>query len=84
MGDHAPHFALAGVNNQLGLDMLDVEEPDSLGAPGSAGPGERSPLGARRRGGIRALGTAARLRTQADKMSQTPKLRISLDMLFPD
>ncbi len=60
MGNNAPHFALAGVNSELRLDMLDVEEPDALGAPGRAGLGEWSPLGGMPGRGFGALGPGAR------------------------
>ncbi len=40
---HAAQLALVGVDCELGLDMLDVEKPNSLGLLGSAGFCKRRP-----------------------------------------
>ncbi len=42
--DHAADFVIRGINGQLGLDMLDVEESDPFGLPGSSSLGERRVL----------------------------------------
>ena len=81
VGDHAPHFALAGVNRELGLDMLDVEEPDALGLPGSAGLGERSPRGA---AGPGLWAEATGLIRPTANINKTLERQIALDMVFPD
>ena len=54
VGHGAAHLALLGVERQLGLDVLDVNEPEPLGLTRRAGLGERPP-----RRGRRALGRAA-------------------------
>ena len=86
VGDHGPaDLALLGINRELSLDMLDVEEPDALGSPGRAGLGERPPLGGLLGRGIGALGPGRRAQQpRLTGSSQTPKMRIGLDMVFPD
>ena len=70
----AAHLALLGVNGQLGLDVLDVEESDALGLPGSARLGERPAL-AGRLGRTQVAGPCA----QADRAQQAIAASVDQD-----
>ena len=80
---HTADFVIRGINGQLGLDMLDVEESDPFGLPGSSRLGERRvPWGAVMRAAV--WPRTSGLETPPAKINQTPMLRISLDMVIPD
>ena len=83
VGHHAADFALLGVDGQLGLDMLDVEESDPLGLTGRPGLGKRRRAwGPRPR--RRILSPGGRAQEAGARIEPKPRLRIGLDMVVPD
>ena len=84
VGDHATHLVILGINHQLGLDMLDVEESDSFASAGAFPPWQTA--GALAEPPVLALWPrtsgleSARRRDQ----HQIDGIRINLDMIFPD